>query len=150
MPGSCRFAMAVHVLAVLAYQLESGATSALIASSVNTNPVVIRRLLCALREAGLVETQKGAGLGSRLMRPSHAITLADIYRAVETGEGFSFPGSVPNAKCPVGANMQSALETIFTSAQDAMERELETKTLADILRKVARAKTKRAKEPHKL
>ena len=66
MRTSCRFAMAVHVLAVLAYKDGDRVTSSLLAGSVNTNPVVIRRLLLALQRAKLVETRKGAGLGSRL------------------------------------------------------------------------------------
>ena len=53
--------MAVHVLAVLAYQEGDRVTSALLASSVNTNPVIVRRLLLALQRARLVETGKGAG-----------------------------------------------------------------------------------------
>ena len=60
--------MAVHVLAVLAYKDGDRVTSELLARSVNTNPVVIRRLLLALQEARLVETRKGAGFGSRLSR----------------------------------------------------------------------------------
>ncbi len=135
--------MAVHVLAMLAYKQDGGVTSELIASSVNTNPVVIRRLMAALRAADLIETQKGAGLGSQLTRPPKKITLADIYRAVETGEPFSFPGSEPNVKCPVGANIQHALESVFESAQSALERELKKKTLADILESVQTTKPKR-------
>jgi DNA-binding IscR family transcriptional regulator len=49
MRTSCRFAMAVHVLAVLAYKDGDRVTSELLAHSVNTNPVVIRRLLLTLQ-----------------------------------------------------------------------------------------------------
>lgn len=143
MPASCRFAVAVHVLAVLAYQQDGGVTSDAIAASVNTNPVVIRRLLCSLREAGIVETQKGAGLGSHLARTPAAISLAEIYRAVENAESFSLPDSEPNEKCPVGANIQRALETVFAAAQKALEHELDQTSLADILRNVQRLETAR-------
>lgn len=128
--------MAVHLLTVLAYQAGARVTSSQLAASVNTNPVVIRRLLCALREAGIVETRKGAGLGSQLARAPRLIRLADVYRAVEAGETFAFPGSKPNRKCPVGAKITNALETVFSSAQAAMERELDRKSLADILKTV--------------
>ena len=73
--------MAVHVLAVLAYKEGEAVTSGLLASSVNTNPVVIRRLLLALQAAGFIETRKGAGLGSRLARAPGRISLAEVYRA---------------------------------------------------------------------
>ena len=142
MPASCRFAMAIHILAVLAHARDGGVTSQTIAASVNTNPVVIRRLLCALRAAGIIETQKGAGLGSRLARGAGRITLAEIYRAVEKLETFSLPPAEPNRHCPVGANLQAALENVFNSAQSALERELEKKTLAYILRSVRRGPRK--------
>ena len=61
--------MAVHVLAVLAYKDGDRATSAFLAASVNTNPVIIRRLLLVLQRAKLVETGKGAGSGSRTPPP---------------------------------------------------------------------------------
>jgi DNA-binding IscR family transcriptional regulator len=75
--------MAVHVLAVLAYQEGDRVTSAGLAGSINTNPVIIRRLLLALQKAGLVDTCRGAGSGSRLSRSPKRINLAEIYRAVE-------------------------------------------------------------------
>ena len=133
---NCRFAVAVHVLAVLAYKEREPVTSGLLASSVNTNPVVIRRLLLVLQEAGLIETRKGAGLGSRLSRSPDRISLGDVYRAMETDEPFVFPAKEPNQACPVGHCIQAALEKIFASAQVALEKELAKTTLADILKSV--------------
>src|SRR5262252_4343620 len=109
MKTSCRFAMAVHVLSVLAYKDGERVTSGLLASSVNTNPVVIRRLLSALQRAGLVETRKGVGSGSRLGQPAAKISLADVYRAVEAEQGFVLPPKKPNSQCPVGSCIQRTL-----------------------------------------
>lgn len=125
--------MAVHVLAVLAYKEGDRATSALLANSVNTNPVIIRRLLLALQRAKLVETGKGAGSGSRLSRSPGRINLCEIYKAVEDCESFASPSKKPNAACPVGNCILKALEKVFGSAQQAMERDLEKTTLASIL-----------------
>ena len=91
--------MAVHVLAVLAYKEGDPVTSACLADSVNTNPVIIRRLLLSLQQARLIETRKGAGAGSRLSRAPHRIHLAEIYRAVEAHEAFRTPPRKPNAGC---------------------------------------------------
>src|SRR2546425_4600726 len=102
MRTSCRFAMAVHVLAVLAYKDGDPVTSALLAASINTNPVIVRRLLLALQRAKLVETHKGAGRGSRLSRSPRRINLAQVFRAVEDAEPFASPSRKPNAACPVG------------------------------------------------
>ena len=133
MRTSCRFAMAVHVLAVLAYKEGDRVTSTLLAGSINTNPVIVRRLLLALQKAGLVETCKGAGLGSRLSRSPRRINLVEIYRAVEAAEAFAAPARKPNAACPVGHCIKKTLEKVFASAQNALERDLARTTLADVI-----------------
>jgi Rrf2 family protein len=133
MRTSCRFAMAVHALAVLAYKEGDRVTSAFLAGSVNTNPVIIRRLLLALQRARLVETCKGAGAGSRLSRSPRRINLAEVYRAVEDPEPFATPSRKPNAACPVGRCIRKALDPVFASAQGALERDLAKTTLADVI-----------------
>jgi Rrf2 family protein len=126
----------VHVLAVLAYKEGEAVTSALLAGSVNTNPVVIRRLLLLLQEAGFIETRKGAGAGSRLHRAPGRITLAEVYQAVETDEPFAAHSRRPNQACPVGNCIQAALEKVFAAAKAALEQELAKTSLADILESV--------------
>jgi len=133
MRTSCRFAMAVHVLAVLAYTEGDRVTSRILAGSVNTNAVIIRRLLLALQRARLVDTRKGAGAGSRLSRAPRRINMADVYRAVEGTDPFATPSRKPNDDCPVGHCMRRALENLFVSAQSALERDLEKTTLADVV-----------------
>ena len=133
MRTSCRFAMAVHVLAVLAYHDGDRVTSAFLAGSVNTNPVIIRRLLLSLQKARLVETCKGAGAGSRLSRSPKRINMAEIYRSVENSESFAKPARKPSASCPVGHCIIEALDKVFASAQEAMERDLEKTSLADVI-----------------
>jgi Rrf2 family protein len=125
--------MAVHVLAVLAYKEGDRVTSKLLAGSVNTNPVIVRRLLLSLQKAKLVETCKGAGAGSRLSRSPRRINLAEIYRSVEDAESFAKPARKPNAACPVGQCIIEALSKLFASAQNAMEQDLAKTTLADVI-----------------
>jgi Rrf2 family protein len=125
--------MAVHVLAVLAYQEGDRVTSTGLAASVNTNPVIVRRLLLALQRARLVETGKGAGSGSRLSRAPRRINLAEVYEAVETPEPFAAPARKPNSACPVGHGIRQTLDQIFASAQAALERDLRKTTLADVI-----------------
>jgi len=135
MAASCRFAFAVHVLAVLALQRAVGrACSDKLASSVNTNPVVIRRLLSQLRNAGLVETQKGSSGGTTLCCPPETIALDRVYRAVQTKPSFGTHRQKPNQRCPVGAGIERVLDEIFSSAQAALESELARRTLGDVLR----------------
>ena len=125
--------MAVHVLAVLAYKEGDPVTSAFLAGSVNTNPVVIRRLLLALQRARLVDTRKGAGFGSRLSRSPGRINLAEVFRAVEDDQPFARPPGKPNPACPVGQCIQAALDQVFGSAEAALHTELGRTTLGQIL-----------------
>ncbi|MEO8354216.1 MAG: Rrf2 family transcriptional regulator [Chthoniobacteraceae bacterium] len=133
MAANCRFAFAVHVLSVLASHPESGVTSDKLAASVNTNPVVIRRLLTTLRRAGFICTQKGARTGSRLCHEPGEITLDQIYRAVESGPSFSPHPHTPNQKCPVGQRIEMVLTEVFASAQSALEHALSERSLADVV-----------------
>ncbi|PEA56729.1 transcriptional regulator [Bacillus pseudomycoides] len=119
---SSRFTVAVHMLTLLAVDKTSRCTSEWIAGSVNTNPVVIRRITGMLKKAGLVDVQAGKG-GTSLARDLDEVTLLDVYKAVEVmeeGHLFSFHDN-PNVQCPVGANIQNVLEIILLQAQEAME-----------------------------
>src|SRR5262245_53106717 len=113
--------MAVHVLTVLGFKEGDRVTSKLLAMSVNTNPVIIRRLLLTLKRAKLIETGKGAGSGSRLSRSPARINLAEVYRAVENSEPFTLPSTKPNPACPVGNCIRRALNQVFASAEAALE-----------------------------
>jgi len=126
------------VLAFLAHKEGDRVTSADLAGSVNTNPVIVRRLLLALQQASLVDTCKGAGAGSRLNRSPRRINLAEIYQAVEAAEAFATPARKPSADCPVGHGILQVLEPVFASAQNALEQDLEKTTLADVLDAVKR------------
>ncbi len=99
MSSNSRLTIATHILAWMAL-VETGradpVTSERIARSVNTNPVVIRRLLGALARKGLVKSHRGANAGWTLATSADAITLSDIYRAVEDGSLFAMHASPPN------------------------------------------------------
>ncbi len=131
---STRFTIAVHVLlAIGEFSPTTRATSTFLGKSVNANPVVIRRSLGQLKDAGLVNVEMGAG-GATLARPADEITLLDIYRAVESSEEhlFNFHES-PNPECPVGRNVHAVLDGELAAAQQALEDRLAQTTLADLL-----------------
>ena len=136
MNSSSRFACANHVLALLALSPHEALTSEMMAGSVNTNPVVIRRILGLLRAAGIVTSQPGSRGGWRLAREPRAITLRDVYRAVETEPLFALHHRVPNHHCDVGRNIQEVLVGVFEDAQSAMEQRLAGSTIADILERM--------------
>jgi Rrf2 family protein len=134
--NSSRFTVAVHILTLLAHEEGRALPSDYIAGSVNTNPVVIRRLLALLGRAGLVSATEGAGGGSTLARPGERITLADVHKAVEPGSLFAATRSDPNPLCPVGRRVQSVLKRYMEQFQVALDKQMDKVTVADVLKGV--------------
>ncbi|MEE0181794.1 MAG: Rrf2 family transcriptional regulator [Anaerovoracaceae bacterium] len=131
---SSRFTIAVHILICIeTFKEDYKITSDFLASSVNVNPVVIRRLLQQLKKAGIINVKRGSG-GAYVEKPLDEITLLDVYNAVEcidNGNLFHFHEN-PNSRCPVGRNIHSVLDRRLDSIQQAMEREMSSVTLQDI------------------
>ena len=139
-----RFAVAVHILTLLHTQKGEPATSDLIASSVGTNPSLIRRLLLHLARAGFTTSQMGSGGGALLACPASAITLLDVYRAVGEDVDIIPMHASPNPKCMVGRHIQAALETRITAAERALEQELARTTIASLAGDVSRREHRRS------
>lgn len=132
---STRFSIAVHILSLIAVSPQD-CTGDFIASSVNTNPVIIRRIMGMLKKAGLVDVRPGVG-GATLLKDPDELTLLDVYRAVdviEDGQLFGFHGD-PNPQCPVGRNIESALRSEMVAAQRAMEQRLAQVSLRQLTAK---------------
>lgn len=131
---SSRFTLAIHIFACVdIFKNDYKVTSDFISKSTNVNPVIIRKILLQLRNAGLIEVARGTG-GTTITRPLSEITFLDIYRAVECVEDntlFHFHEN-PNEKCPVGRNIHNVLDDKLQRVQTAMERELQSITLEDV------------------
>ena len=145
MQTSSRFAVAVHILALMVGADEEPIKSDQMAGSVNTNPVVIRRILCSLSRAKLVNSQTGAAGGSRLARKASQISLLDVYRAVEGGCVFALHRQPPNRRCFVGGHIEAVLGEVLEEVNLAVERVLAKTTIGQVLHSVqACARTHKA------
>ena len=133
MAANSQFAMAVHILGMLAKSVDDNVKSECIAGSVNTNAVVIRRLLGQLNQANLVISQTGAAGGTRLARCPKEITLAEIYKAVSCGEVFALHGKSPNQDCPVGKNIEAVLCNLQKEIDKAVGEKLSQYTLQSVM-----------------
>lgn len=137
---STRTAVAVHALTFLARWYDDGLqSSATIAESLESNPVLVRRVLGMLRGKGLVSAYEGSGGGWQLAKPAARITLFDAYAAVEGGVTvLPTHAHPPNQSCMIGRHMQSLLEDEFAVAQSAMEDRLAQTSIEEMLRRVQR------------
>ena len=136
MAANSQFAVAIHVLTILAKGGNERIKSDYVAGSVNTNPVVIRRLLSNLQEAGLVISQVGATGGTSLAKQPKDIRLAEIYNALPCGEVFALHSKEPNQDCPIGKNMAAFLCGLQKEIDKSIEEKLNQYTLRDVLEKI--------------
>ena len=105
MATNTNFAVAVHAMAVLAYRGEL-TSSDLIASSINTNPVVVRRVMAKLVKAGLATSTAGKHGGFLLARSPKSVKLVDVLRAVDDAAVFRIHDNEANPNCPVSCTMK--------------------------------------------
>ena len=129
-----RFTVALHIFTcVEVFKDEYKVTSDFLAGSINTNPVIIRKILTQLKNAGLIEVARGTG-GITVTKPLNEITFYDVYKAVdpiEDDELFHFHEN-PNPECPVGRNIHRLLNDKLDAIQKAMEDEMKKYTVEDL------------------
>ena len=139
MPSSTRFAVAAHMLAVLALNRGHTVTSEALAMSVKTNPAVVRRLLGDLSRAGLTSARLGKGGGAELARGPKRISLLEIFNAVEPPGLIAMPRNAPDPGCPVGRNVKTALSGMTAEAEAAFCKALAGSSLRDLVRAIKAA-----------
>lgn len=140
MPSNSRPAVGVHCLIYLAQAAPEVRSSAQIAESLASNPVLVRRILGRLRTHGLVWSVEGAGGGWQLSRPAEEITLGDVHRAMADGAPLiPTHARTPSSACVIGRNLPTILAAEFESAQRALEDRLDGTSIADLLTAVTRA-----------
>ena len=133
MLSSSRFIVAIHVLSMLAHKSEAGPLcSSVIAQSVDTNPVVIRRLMSQLEKANLVTSVAGRSGGFLLNRKACDMTLADIYAAVEDDTVFRMHKIGPESECPFAAQLGKVLAPRLKSAENALTASLNGTKLSEV------------------
>lgn len=100
----------------------------------DVNPVVIRRTMAGLRDAGYVTSEKGHGGGWRLARPLGEMTLLDIYHAIGKPPVFAVGPACDTPECLVEQAVNAALTDAFVAAEKLLLERLGDVTLADIAR----------------
>ena len=129
MKRDSRLSGILHVLLHMA-EHEGPVTSEVLAKAMQTNPVVIRRIMAGLREQGYVRSEKGHGGGWTLACDLAAITLRDIYDAIGSPSLLAIGNRTEVPGCLVEQAVNAALDGAYRDAEALLLSRLGDVTLA--------------------
>lgn len=118
-------------MTLLAKSPQEWLTSEWIAGSINVNPVIIRKEISVLREAGLMISRQGKEGGSQLGKNAELITISEIYKAVKNTEVLGKKNQNPNPACSVGKEINVHLNTLFEETDHLVVKFLGDKSLQE-------------------
>lgn len=130
-----RFAVSVHIMTSLAYG-QGLMTSEMLASSIRTNPTVVRRFVSKLVEAGLLESIRGKAGGVRLAKKPESITLRDIYKAVCDRPLIEVAEKEPQKNCVVSCQIGTLLKDITRGLEETSQKYLGQIRLSELIAKI--------------
>lgn len=131
--NNTRFATAIHIMTLLAESPQEWLTSEWMAGSININPVIVRKELSVLKEAGLIISRQGKEGGTRIAKNADIIKISDIYLAVKNTEVLGKKNNNPNPACSVGKEINQHLQTLFSETDQLVLTFLGNKTLQEFL-----------------
>ena len=126
-----RLSGALHAILHIAAH-EGPMTSEALAACMRTNPVVVRRTMAGLREAGIVNSGRGHGGGWTLGRDLGAITLLDVHTALGGPELVSLPILARGSRCRLEAAVTRVLTDAHAEASALLAARMAATTLADL------------------
>lgn len=129
MKRDSRLSGILHILIHLA-EAEAPVPSEKLALSMQTNAVVVRRVMAGLRDAGLVSSSKGHGGGWVLARDPAQVSLRDVYVALGSPEPFAMGNRSEAPTCLVEQAVNVALDDAFRDAEALLLARMERVTLA--------------------
>lgn len=129
--NNTRFATAIHIMTLLAQSPQEWLTSEWIAGSINVNPVIVRKEMSVLRQAGLIISRQGKEGGSQLAKNADTISISSIYLAVKNTEVLGKKNNNPNPACSVGKEINNHLSTLFSETDKLVLNFLGDKSLRE-------------------
>ena len=132
MKRSSRLSVALHALVHLVHKPDEAITSTVLAECLMTNPVVVRRVMGELRQAGIVASARGHDGGWRLTRPAGTVTLQQVHAAL--GESLlvraeSDPG---DPGCTIVRTVDRVMGEFLADAEALLAARLSRISLADL------------------
>lgn len=132
MKRNSRLSLALHSLSHMAGEPGRVRTSADIADHAGTNPVVVRRVLGKLREAGLLTSEKGHAGGWKLAKAAERITLADVYLALDEKLVAGSGDDTEPSHCSVEIGLQSRVAEVLHDIEESLVERLRETKISDV------------------
>jgi DNA-binding IscR family transcriptional regulator len=126
-----KLSMVLHALLHMA-EADSPVTSDMLAQCIRTNPVVVRRTMGSLRDAGLVTAERGHGGGWRIAVDPSQITLRQLHEALGEPALFAMGNRTQHPDCLVEQVVNAALDSTFNAAEALLMQRFESITLAEL------------------
>ncbi|MEJ1130454.1 Rrf2 family transcriptional regulator [Variovorax sp. CCNWLW225] len=131
MKRDSKLSAVLHVLLHMA-ETDGPVTSESLAVAMHTNPVVVRRVMSGLRQAGFVSSAKGHGGGWVLSCSLSAVTLGDIHNAVGSPALLAMGNRTESPGCVVEQAVNAALDGACQEAEALLLKRFNSITLADL------------------
>lgn len=132
---SGKFAISIHILTLLTKFPDEYLSSEFIASSINLNPVLVRKEIANLKKNQIVISKEGKNGGTKLNISPSKVTLKQIFESTFEEISLGFSKNEPNLKCPVGKEINQNLSTLYTTLNDSVMKQLEATTLEEFANK---------------
>lgn len=146
MKRDSRLSSTLHALLHMAAH-DKPMTSEALAACLGTNPVVVRRTMAGLREAGFVKSEKGHNGGWSIACDLKEMTLRDIHEALGEPAIFAIGNRNETPECLVEQSVNAVLDDAFSAAEELLMQRFGCVTLAalaeDFVRRVAVHKTRK-------
>ena len=131
MKADNRLSSVLHILLHMA-EIDEPVTSAALATMMQTNPVVVRRILGGLREQGLVSSEKGHGGGWRLAFDLNKVTMHDLYIALGSPTIFAIGNRTESPNCLVEGAVNAVMNQAIDDAKNTLLTRFREVTLAEL------------------
>lgn len=132
MKYSHKLSDAVHILAYLDIYHDGDLSSRAIASSIESNPSVVRALSSNLRNAGLITSRQGVASAELAKKPAD-INLYDVFMAIDSDHNLLHIDPKTNPKCIVGGNIQEVLTKYYRQVENQALAAMKKITLQEII-----------------
>lgn len=131
MKRDSRLSSVLHALLHMA-EHDGPMTSDSLGKRLGTNPVVVRRTMGFLRDAGIVTAERGHAGGWRIATDLSCVSLRQLHAALGEPAIFAIGNRHETPACLVEQSVNAALNDAFATAETILMERLDQVTLADL------------------